>query len=730
MSTDHTEIDNNGRRHFLIGVGVITAGAAVGKLYGQTIIEKLGGKSAGDKKPNAANASFQPHAFVRIGSDDQVTIIVGKSEMGQGVHTGLPMILADELDIDPRRVKVEVAGHDKAFYHPFLPAQFTGGSMSIMTTYEPLRKAGATARAMLLSAAAKQWGVPVANLTTDNGVVLGGRRRATYGELAEAASALPVPKDVALKDSKDFKYIGKSLSRLDGHDKVTGRAEFSIDVQRPGMLIAMIARSPVSLGKMKSFDDSAARAVAGVVDVKAVPSGVAVFATNTWAAGRGRDALKVQWEAGANASISTQSLRDQYRKLSRTPGLVALKAEGVDKALATAAKRIDVEYELPFLAHAAMEPLNAVADVTANKCEIWAGTQGQSQDVMLAAAALGMKSEQIVIHTTYLGGAFGRRSSFDSDFIIEAVHASKAVGKPVKVVWSREDDMRGGYYRPYNITRIQAGVDKSGMPVALRATAVGTPVLAASAFAPMIIKDGIDPSSVEGLATMPYAIPNLHSEIHNAPATIPILWWRSVGNSITGFVVNSALDELAVLGQRDPLELRRELLKDKPRHLAVLNKVAELGEFAKSAPAGHARGIALHESFGSIAAHVAEVSVQGNDVTVHRVSCVIDCGLAVNPDQVIAQMQSCIVYGLSAALRGEITIEGGVPQQSNFNDYPVVRMNESPQIDVAIINSGAPLGGVGEPGLPGVAPAVCNAIFAATGKRVRRLPISAGLAQA
>ena len=714
---------NAGRRHFLIGVAVVAGGVVAGRLYGGRFIH------AGAAEGAVGTTSFKPHAFVRIDSDDVVTVIVGKSEMGQGIHTGLAMAIAEELDIDPRRVRVEVSGVDKAFYHPYLPAQFTGGSNSTQTTFEASRRAGATARAMLLAAAARQWSVAAISLRSEDGTITNGQRRARYGDLAALAAKEPVPKDVPLKDAASFKYLGKPQHRLDSKDKVIGKAVFGLDVDLPDMLTAMVARSPVFGGKVRSFDAAPARAVAGVVDVRQVPTGVAVYATNTWAARQGRDALKIQWDEGAGAQVSSASLRAEWQKLAATPGAVAKNVGDVDKAYANAAKHLDVEYELPYLAHACMEPLNYTVHVTAGACEIWAGTQGQSLDAEVVAAALGIDPKNVTVHTTYLGGGFGRRASVDSDISREAAQVANGVGKPVKVVWTREDDTRGGYYRPFSISRVRAAIDARGIPIAIHHRIVGKGVFANALLAKGFVKDGVDPSSLDGSADMAYAVANHRVELHLTNEVVPISFWRSVGNSSNGFVVNTLIDELAALGHRDPVDLRRAMLAGKPRHLAVLEKAVSASGYGRATlQPGHFHGVALQESFGSIVAQIAEVSIAAKDVRVHRVTCVVDCGFAVNPDQVIAQMQSGIIYGLSAALRGEITFEAGRVQQSNFNDYPVVRMNESPAIDVHILNGDVvKLGGVGEPGTPPIAPAVCNAIFAATGKRIRRLPISSTL---
>jgi isoquinoline 1-oxidoreductase beta subunit len=720
------------RRHFLIGAGVVGAGTLAGiYVVPQWLARRdaaAADASGAAAAPGAPPVEFRPHAFVRVSSDGAITVIVGKSEMGQGIHTGLAMIVAEQLDVAPSRLRVENAPVDAAFNHPNLNIQMTGGSNSTVTTFEAASRAGATARAMLVAAAAQGWGVEAATLRTDDGVVTDGRRKASYAALAAAAATQPVPKDVPLKARADYKYLGKAQSRLDGPAKVNGSAVFGIDVERPDMLYAMVARSPVFGGKVASFDAAAARAIPGVVDVRQVPTGVAVLATNNWAARRGRDALEIRWNEGAGAQISTAGLRAQWRRLAQQPATMVGKVAGTpEAALAAATKTFDVEYELPYLAHACMEPMNATALVTADRCEIWAPTQNQTLDRAAAAQALGFEPGQVELHTTFLGGGFGRRASTGSDFVVEAVEVARGVGRPVKTTWTREDDMQGGFYRPFSLNRVRGGVDADGRVVAFWHTSVGKPVMTNSPFGGFAKQMGFDPTSVEGSADMPYAIPNLRVDMHATDEGVPILWWRSVGHSINGFVVNSAIDELAALGGRDPLELRRELLAGKPRHLAVLQKAAELGSWGRPLPAGRGRGIALHESFGSIVAEVVEASVQGTEVTVHHVSCAVDCGFAINPDQVVAQMQSGVIFGLSAALRGEITLENGRVQQSNFGDYPVMRIGETPRIDVAILNSDGPLGGIGEPGTPPAAPALTGAIFAATGRRIRRLPVSAAL---
>ena len=713
--SDQPHID---RRNFLIGGTVIGAGLFVGIRVAQ---DRFG-------KTPATGDALRPNAFVRIAPDDVVTVIIGKAEMGQGVYTGLAMVVAEELDIDPARVRVEMAGADPAFNVPWGPLQFTGGSMSTSTTYQPLREAGAKARAMLLAAAAQRWNVDVAGLRTDDGRVFHGQKSLTFGALADAASKLPVPAQVALKDPADFRYLGKPQKRLDSPMKVDGSARYGIDVRLPGMLFAVIARPPVVGAKLRKMDDQAARSVPGVLDVREIPAGIAVYATNTWAANRGREALAADWDEGANRSFSTATQRREYQRLMRTPGAIAGQRGDVRGALRTAAQGFDVEYELPYLAHAPMEPLNCLADVRPDGCDLWLGTQMQGPDRDAVAQALGIDAATVKVHNQFLGGGFGRRAQRFSEAAVDAAQASKAIGKPVLVSSTREDDVRGLSYRPFVMSRVRGAVDAAGMPVAWHQTIASQGVLRGGWTDSFIPKgQAFDQSSTEGASDMIYEIPNLLVEAHDVVGPVPVLWWRSVGHSHTGFTVNVALDELAALGGRDPLELRRKLLAGKPRHLAVLDAVAAAAKWSEGAPAGRGRGVAIHESFGSIVAEIAEVSVDGGNVRVHQVWCAIDCGFAVHPEGVKAQMESAINYGLTAALYGEITFTDGRPDQSNFHDYQMLRIHEAPQIDVTIVNSGERLGGAGEPGTPPIAPAVVNAIYAATGKRIRRLPIGKNL---
>jgi isoquinoline 1-oxidoreductase beta subunit len=579
---------------------------------------------------------------------------------------------------------------------------------------------------MLIAAAAQNWNVEASSLKAEKSFVIhaASGRRASFGSLADAAAKLQPPKDVPLKDPKDYKLIGKPTRRLDTPAKSNGTAQFGIDVQLPGMFTAVVARAPVFGGKLLNFNADKARAVPGVKDVVQIPSGVAVVAKGFWPAKQGRDKLELKWDDGANANLSTTAMRAEFAKLAQTPGLVAKKVGDPANALKSAAKTITAEFEVPYLAHATMEPLNCVVDLKSNSCEIWTGTQFQTGDRMAAAAVAGLKPEQVKIHTTFLGGGFGRRANPANDFVVEAVQVAKAVKVPVKVIWTREDDMRGGYYRPMWYDRMVGGVDASGNPIVWTHTIVGQSIIAGTPFEQFIIKNGIDDTSVEGAADLLYGIPNVQVDLHTPKLTIPVLWWRSVGHSHNGFAVEAFLDELAHAGRQDPFELRRKLLANQPRMKALLELVAEKAKWGSAVPAGRGRGLATHFSFDSYVAQVAEVSVSKNgDVRVHKVVCAVDCGRVINPETVVAQMQGGIVFGLSAALKDEITFENGRVQQGNFHNYQMLRMEESPEIEVHIMPSNEAPTGVGEPGVPPVAPAIANAIFAATGKRVRRLPI-------
>jgi isoquinoline 1-oxidoreductase beta subunit len=692
------------RRDFLT---TVSAGGA-GLLIGFRLPRRL------SAAPSSSAGESELNAWIRIGTDDQVTLVVNESEMGQGVLTSLPMILGEELDVEWSKVRSEHALADPRYGN-----QGTGGSSSVRGDYASLRKAGAAARQMLIAAAAATWGIPAAECATEPGVVTHPKsgRRASYGRLAARAATLPPPADPPLKDPKDFRIIGKATKRLDTPAKVTGRAVFGIDVQVPGMLVAQVVHCPVFGGKLGRFDGAAALRVPGVRRVVQIPSGVAVVADDFWAAKKGRDALVVEWDPGAGGELSSASIAARLRELA-PGGVTAIRAGDPDAALAAPARRLDAEYEVPYLAHATMEPMTCTVDVRADACEIWVPTQFPTSSRRLVGEITGLPLERVTLHTTFLGGGFGRRAQ--TDFLADALHASKAVGRPVKVIYTREDDMHAGWYRPVAYNAFSAALDADGWPTAW-VHRIASPSILAN-MGPL--RGGIDGTSVEGAQNLPYAIPNLLVSYARVDFPVSVWFWRSVGSSINGYVTECFLDELAHAGGKDPVELRRRLLTDHPRHRRVLDLAAEKAGWGTPLPGGRARGVALHESFGSIVAEVAEVSLgDGGVPRVHRVVCAVDCGQVVNPDTVVAQMESGIAYGLSAALYGEITIDHGRAVQSNFDTYPVLRIDQMPVVETHIVAEGDPMGGIGEPGTPPIAPALCNALLTLTGKPVRRLPI-------
>lgn len=681
--------------------------------------------------------------FVRIEPDNTVTVICKHLEAGQGVWTGLPAVVAEELDASWDQMRAESAPAQVPMYGnlAFDPAghvQATGGSTSMANSWDQLRHAGASARAMLVQAAAARWKVPAGEITVSEGVVAHpSGNKATFGELAGAAGRLPVPASVMLKDPGKFKLIGRDppLPRLDSHAKSSGRQQFAIDVMLPGMMTAVLARPPRFGGKVRSFDAAPAKAIGGVVDVVEIPRGVAVVARDMWSAKKGREALKISWDESGAEKRGTDQIFKEYRALSRGKDMAAAVKRGdADAALRRAAKVVEAEFEFPYLAHSPMEPLTAVCRLSANGCEIWAGCQFQTGDRTVAARILGMKPEQVTINTLAAGGSFGRRANAESDYIAEVVSIAKATGGryPVRLIWTREDDVTGGRYRPLNYHRITAGLSHDGKGVALRQVLVGQSIMAGTPFAAMI-KDGIDPTAVEGNMAEQYDFENALVTWVSPDVRVPVLWWRSVGHSHTAFSKEVAIDELAQAAGQDPVAFRVALLGKRPRSVAALRLAAQKAGWDAPFPRGQGRGrgVAVHESFGSAVAQVAEVTVTGNTITVDRVVCAVDCGTAVTPDVVRAQMQSGIGYGLSAALHGKITLTDGHVDQTNFHQYQVLRINEMPRrIEVFIVPSTNPPSGVGEPGTPPIAPAVANAVRAATGIKLHKLPFDLAAARA
>jgi isoquinoline 1-oxidoreductase beta subunit len=684
------------------------------------VLRGLGGLLVGFVLPGGRNATAQrygaplpvtPNAYIHVDSDNVVTFVITKVEMGQGTITSLSQILADELDCDWNCVRTEFAPVDPSCYGPM---QGVFGSTSIRTQWMPLRKAGATMRRMLMEAAAQKWNIDVTQVRTEQGFLLANGQRISYGSVAAAAEKLAVPADVQLKDAKDFRLIGTSAKRLDTRDKISGATKFGIDAEVPGMLYATLARCPVFGGKAASYDAGKAKAVTGVREVVRVSNGIAVVADNTWAAMQGRKALDITWDEGPNATLSSAIIRSHMAELAEKPGVAGRTEGDAAGSLARAAKRIEAVYEAPYLAHACMEPLNCTASVRPDGCEIWASTQMQSFARQAAAHITGLDPARIQVHSMYMGGGFGRRGG--TDFISEAVEISKSIGAPVKLTWMREDDIQTGPYRPAAYVKFAGSLDSQGWPEAFMARVV------CPSFGGGHAGEGLDRTAVEGIDDLEYRFPHCAIEFHRADGAVPTSYWRSVGYSQNTFFAECFLDQLAAAGGKDPVDVRRRLLAHSPRMLAVLNLVAEKANWGKPAP-GCYQGVALVNNLGSFTAEVAEVSLEGGKVKVHRVVCAIDCGQVVNPAIVKQQVEGGIAYGLTAALKGAITIDRGRAQQGNFNTYDMLRIGEMPKVDVHIVRSNEAPGGVGEASVPPIAPAIANAIFAATRRPVCKLPI-------
>ena len=708
---------NISRRTFLVGGAQTGAGLVLGislSACGNTP-EKEGTSSMADGK------ALEPNAFVKVGSDGQITVTVKHLEMGQGTYTGLATLVAEEMNADWNQVRCINSAANAETYNNLLWGKFqgTGGSTGLSNSFMQLREAGAAAKAMLLGAAASSWSVPVSELSVEKSVVShkASGQSITYGQLAELASMQPVPEKVTLKDPSQFTLIGTKLPRKDT-GKTNGTAIFTQDVQLPGELTALVARPPKFGAVVKSFDATNAKQVAGVVDVVQIPNGIAVLAKDYWQAKTGRDLLNITWDESNAFNKSSDQLMAEYKQLAEKPGLVATTKGDVSSAFAKADKVIEAEYEFPYLAHAPMEPMNCVVQTKQagggyQSAELWFGSQIQTGDQMAVAQVLGLTPDKVTINTVFAGGSFGRRANPASDYVIEATQIAKAYGQdvPIKMVWSREDDTQAGYYRPMYYHKLKAGLDKQGNLIAWQHRIVGQSIVEGTAFAGALIKDGIDHTSVEGATNLPYAIPNFQVELHTTKEKVPVQWWRSVGSTHTGFSTESFLDQVARTAGKDPVEFRLALLKDQPRHLGVLKMALEKSGVSKKNSGSY--GVAVHKSFGTYVAQVAELSKSGQGYHLDKVTCALDCGVAVNPDVIKAQMEGGIGFGLSPALYSEITLTDGKVNQTNFHDYQVIRMSDMPEIDVHIVASAEPPMGVGEPGTPVIAPAVANALVAA-----------------
>jgi isoquinoline 1-oxidoreductase beta subunit len=703
------------RRHFLSASAALGGGLLIGFRTG-----------AAHTAESDAGAAFTPNAFIRIGSDGQIVLTMPYVEMGQGTYTSIPMLIAEELEVDLKQVRVEHAPpNEKLYGNPLLGGiQATGNSNAVRASWQPLRQAGATARTMLVSAAAKRWNVDPASCRAQSGEVRHAPtgRRLKYGELAADAARMPVPENVVLKRPGDFKLIGTPAKRLDTPAKVNGTAVYGIDARPPGVKIATLAQSPVFGGRVKSVDDAKAKAVKGVRQIVRLDDAVAVVADHMGAAKKGLAALAIEWDDGPHAKLDTQQIVDQLEKASLNSGAVAQNVGNIDTAMASAATKLEATYQVPFLAHATMEPMNCTVHVRKDGCEVWVGNQALARAQATAAKTTGLPLDKVLVHNHLIGGGFGRRLEIDG--VTRAVQIAMQVEGPVKVVWAREEDIQHDMYRPLFFDRISAGLDVKGMPVAWNHRFAGSSIIAR--WLPPAFNNGLDPDTTEGAIDLVYALPNLHVEyLRVEPPGIPTAFWRSVGPSHNVFVVESFMDELAAAAKQDPVAYRRALLDKSPRAKGVLELAAQKAGWGKPLPKGVGRGVSVQHAFATYMAQVAEVEVSKDGVVrVRRVVCAVDCGTVVNPNTVQAQIQSGIIFGLTAALRGEITLKDGRVVQSNFHDYQMLRMNETPSIEVHIVNSGEAPGGMGETGTSAAAPALTNAIFAATGKRIRKLPVA------
>ncbi|SDI73517.1 xanthine dehydrogenase family protein molybdopterin-binding subunit [Paraburkholderia phenazinium] len=740
--TEGAAPDANGprfsRRTFLKFSATVGAAAGGGLLLGFSVpalsqgqgqgqAQALPGKSVigGDASEPAPAGMFAPNAFIQIDTAGKVTLVMPKVEMGQGVYTSIPMLIAEELEVPLESVTLDHAPPDeKLFMDPLLGGQLTGGSTSIRYAWDPMRKAGATARVLLINAAAQQWQVDPATCHAQAGQVIhaASNRSIGYGQLVDAAAKLPAPQNVPLKDPKDFKVIGTSVKRLDSPEKVDGTAQFGLDVRVPDMVYAAIATCPVFGGTLASVDDSNAKKIAGVRQVVKVDNAVAVIGDHTWAAKRGLATLDIKWNEGAGANLSMKQIVDDLASAAdHGTGAVARKDGDVAKGFSDAKTRVDAVYQQPFLAHATMEPVNCTVHVRPDGCDIWLGTQVPTRIVDAAVKITGLPAEKITVHNHLLGGGFGRR--LEVDMAAQALKIGKQLGTPVKVVWTREEDIQHDMYRPYYYDKISAGLDANGKPIAWQHRIVGSSIMAR--FAPPAFQHGLDPDAVEVSADLPYDLPNQFIDyVRQEPRTVPTAFWRGVGPTRGTFVVESFIDELAAQAKVDPVKYRRDLLGKSPRALNVLDTATRAaGWGSTSVPKGQGRGVSVMNAFGSFFSMVADVTVDQGEVTVNRVVCAVDCGMVVNPNTIEAQVQGGIIFGITAALYSEITIKDGRVEQNNFTDYRMLRIDQTPSIEVHIVKSTEAPGGIGEPGTAALAPALANAIYAATGKRLRQLPV-------
>jgi isoquinoline 1-oxidoreductase subunit beta len=706
------------RRRFLSVSAAVGGGLLIGFTTGPSI-------EVAEAAQSVASPPFTPNAFVRIGSDGQVVMTMPYVEMGQGTYTSIPMLIAEELEVDLKQVRLEHAPpNEKLYANPLLGVQATGNSNAVRGAWQPLRQAGATARTMLVAAAAKRWNVDPASCRAQSGEVIhtSTGRKIKYGTLADDASRMPMPENVALKRPENFKLIGTPAKRLDTPAKVNGTAVYGIDARPPGVKIATLAQSPVFGGRVKSVDDAAAKTVKGVRQIVRLDDAVAVVADHMGAAKKGLAALVIEWDDGPHAKLNTNDIAAELEKATLNSGAVAQNIGDIDKAMAGAVTKVEATYQVPFLAHAALEPMNCTVHVRKDGCEIWVGNQALARAQATASKTTGLPLDKVVVHNHLIGGGFGRRLEVDG--VTRAVQIAMQVEGPVKVVWTREEDIQHDMYRPYFFDRISAGLDAKGAPIAWNNRFAGSSIIAR--WLPPGFNNGLDPDTTEGAIDLAYALPNLHVEYVRAePPGIPTAFWRSVGPSHNVFVTESFMDELAAAAKQDPVTYRRALLDKTPRAKAVLELAAEKAGWGKPLPERVGRGVSVQFVFATYLAQVAEVEVSTDgSVRVRRVVCAVDCGTVVNPDTVRAQIQSAVIFGITAALHGEITLKDGRVEQSNFHDYRMLRMNETPAIEVYIVNSAEPPGGMGEAGTSAIAPAVTNAIFAATGKRIRKLPVA------